>query len=81
MMQATTIQNLKRARGIDPDLDKNAVLASGVGKNDLLAARKLKMYINQLSYAKAQCEKRLSMLGWDGAFPHQDEANKVISIC
>lgn len=76
MMQATTIQNLKRARGIDPDVDKKE-LASGVGKSDLLAARKLKMYINQLSYAKAQCEKRLSLLGWDGAFPHQDETNKV----
>lgn len=83
MMQATTIQNLKRARGIDPDVDK-AVLASGVGKSELLAARKLKMYINQLSYAKKQCEKRLSQLGWDGAFPHQDEYSKVqtiISVC
>lgn len=79
MMQATTIQNLKRARGIDPDLDKN-IVSSGVGKSDLVAARKLKMYINQLSYAKAQCEKRLSQLGWDGAFPHQDETNKVIFV-
>lgn len=78
MMQATTIQNQKRARGIDPDIDKNAVLASGVGKSELFAARKLKCYINQLSYAKSQCEKRLALLGWDGAFPHQDETSKVV---
>lgn len=76
MMQATTIQNLKRARGIDPDIEKNTV-SSGVGKTELLAARKLKAYISQLTFAKSQCEKRLSQLGWDGAFPHQDESNKV----
>lgn len=76
MMQATTIQNLKRARGIDPDVEKNTV-NSGVGKAELFAAKKLKAYISQLAYAKNQCEKRLSSLGWDGAFPHQDESNKV----
>lgn len=77
MMQATTIQNQKRAKGIDPDQEKTTVLASGVAKSEWLAARKLKCYINQLSYAKSQCEKRLGALGWDGAFPHQDEMNKV----
>lgn len=80
MMQATTIQNQKRAKGIDPDQEKTTVSASGVAKSEWLAARKLKCYINQLSYAKSQCEKRLGALGWDGAFPHQDEINKMLPL-
>lgn len=59
IMQATTIQNVKRAQGLDPD--NNAF-----GKSDVNQARKLKRYISQLTYAKNTCECHMQSLGWDG---------------
>nr|XP_033339532.1 sorting nexin-25 isoform X3 [Megalopta genalis] len=59
IMQATTIQNVKRAQGLDPD--NNAF-----GKSDAIQARKLKRYISQLTYAKTTCECHMQSLGWNG---------------
>ncbi|XP_014481725.1 PREDICTED: sorting nexin-25 [Dinoponera quadriceps] len=64
IMQATTIQNVKRAQGLDPE--NNAF-----GKSDAVQARKLKRYISQLTYAKNTCECHMQTLGWDG-YPRQD---------
>ncbi|KAL7027112.1 hypothetical protein ACKWTF_005311 [Chironomus riparius] len=62
LMQATTTQNLQRAKGID--LESGST--SSLKRSDINAALKLKKYIKQLSYAKSQCEKTLSKLGWVG---------------
>lgn len=76
-MQATTLQNLNRAKGVDPDLEKNSNNSTGVNKSDINAAKKLKRYINQLTYAKKECEKRLTSLGWDLGFQFQDDSKRV----
>ena len=59
IMQATTIQNVKRAQGLDPE-------SNSLGKSDAIQARKLKRYISQLTYAKNTCECHMQSLGWDG---------------
>ena len=59
IMQATTIQNVKRAQGLGPD--NNAF-----GKSDIIQARKLTRYISQLTYAKDTCERHMQSLGWNG---------------
>ncbi|KAI4487636.1 hypothetical protein M0802_011992 [Mischocyttarus mexicanus] len=64
IMQATTVQNVKRAQGLDPD-------HNAFGKSDLSEARKLTRYISQLTYAKNTCECHMQSLGWDG-YPVQD---------
>ncbi|KAL6439937.1 hypothetical protein ACFW04_004151 [Cataglyphis niger] len=64
IMQATTIQNIKRAQGLDPENNT-------LGNCDTIRARKLKRYISQLTYAKNTCECHMETLGWDG-YPHQD---------
>ena len=86
-MQATTLQNMSRARGIEADVSSDgsgSVIRPGgavVNRRQIVAARKLKRYISQLSYAKSQCEAKLAELGWDGPFPsHDSENSKVISF-
>lgn len=64
LMQATTTQNLQRAKGID--LESGST--SSLKRSDINAALKLKKYIQQLSYAKSQCEKTLGKLGWVGNY-------------
>lgn len=59
IMQATTVQNVKRAQGLDPE-------SNTFGKSDTAQARKLKRYIAQLTYAKNTCECHMQTLGWDG---------------
>lgn len=61
IMQATTMQNLQRAKGLDPDQEDNNTMS----KSEMNMAIKLKQYLNQLSYAKVQCEKSLSRRGWE----------------
>lgn len=63
LMHATTMQNLQRAKGLDPEIEENCL-----SRSELSAAVRLKRYIQQLTYAKAQCEKNLMKLGWDGHF-------------
>ncbi|KAG7200932.1 hypothetical protein KM043_003293 [Ampulex compressa] len=67
IMQATTVQNVKRAQGLDPD--NNAL-----GKSDGAQARKLKRYISQLTYAKKACECHMQTLGWNGYPIQEDDA-------
>lgn len=61
IMQATTLQNIKRAKGVDLDQNKTG----GMSKSEFNAAKKLKRYIDQLMFAKKECEKRLTDLGWN----------------
>lgn len=75
-MQATTLQNMNRTRGVDPDTEKNSS-TNTINKAELNAARKLKRYINQLTFAKHQCEKRLCDLGWDINHQMQHDNHKV----
>lgn len=63
IMQATTIQNVKRSQGLDPE-------HNSVGKSDMIQARKLNRYISQLTYVKNICECHMQTLGWDG-YPMQ----------
>uniref|UniRef100_A0A1B0CG91 Sorting nexin-25 n=2 Tax=Lutzomyia longipalpis TaxID=7200 RepID=A0A1B0CG91_LUTLO len=60
IMQATTMQNLRRAKGLDPDGDER--------------------YIQQLSLARAQTEKNLNKLGWDGNFNTGDLNLSMLDI-
>lgn len=71
-MQATTLQNLKRAKGVDPDIEKGSG-GTTINKSEINAARKLKRYITQLTFAKKECEKRLCELGWDVGYQYQEE--------
>ncbi|KAJ6637054.1 Sorting nexin-25 [Pseudolycoriella hygida] len=63
IVQATTQQNIQRSKGLDPDADQSTFT-----KSEIAAAVKLKRYIQQLTFAKAQCEKNLLKLGWKGNF-------------
>ncbi|XP_052900116.1 sorting nexin-25-like [Anopheles moucheti] len=73
--QATTMQAMQRARGgfaMAPTDTSGTSNASGMvengGHNDgePAATLRLKRYIQQLSFAKSQCEKCLTRLGWEG---------------
>ncbi|XP_068158890.1 sorting nexin-25 [Drosophila tropicalis] len=64
LMHATTMQNLQRAKGLDPDHEDTHSLS----KSELTAAIRLKRYVQQLTFAKAQCEKNLSKFGWNGNY-------------
>ncbi|XP_076054361.1 sorting nexin-25-like isoform X3 [Oratosquilla oratoria] len=72
IMQATAINNLKKAKGVDPSRESTP---QGTGKGDLLQARNLKRYINQLTYAKAQCERRIKVLSTqqEATIGHENE--------
>ncbi|XP_056631886.1 sorting nexin-25 [Diorhabda sublineata] len=80
LMQATTLQNLNRAKGVDLDNDKNILSSAGIHKSDINAAKKLKKHINQLTSAKKQCEKKLITLGWDSGYQYGEEMKKVLSL-
>ncbi|KAG8197742.1 hypothetical protein JTE90_006791 [Oedothorax gibbosus] len=60
IMQSSTMSNLKRSKGIDADKEFSPLNTS---KGDLLQARNLPRYSNQLRFARAQCEKRLKVIG------------------
>ncbi|KAG5684661.1 hypothetical protein PVAND_013879 [Polypedilum vanderplanki] len=72
LMQATTTQNLQRAKGIDLEVG-----SSNLKRSDINCALKLKKYIQQLSYAKNQCEKALNKCGWVGNCSN-DELNLTL---
>ncbi|XP_037932093.1 sorting nexin-25-like, partial [Teleopsis dalmanni] len=59
LMHATTMQNLQRAKDTD---DHN------LSKSEISAAVRLKRYVQQLNFAKIQCEKNLSKFGWNGNY-------------
>lgn len=77
-MQATTLQNVKRAKGIDVDLIEKSGNQSNTNRQQVADAKKLKRYIDQLTIAKEECEEALRKLGWDGAFPAVESDSKVI---
>lgn len=58
IMQATTINNLKGIEKLNQE-ETNQPLK----KDSQLRSRNLKRYINQCTVAKAQCEKRIKLLG------------------
>ncbi|XP_034948844.1 sorting nexin-25 [Chelonus insularis] len=72
IMQATTIQNVKRAQGLDSE-------NSSFNKSDMVQAKKLKRYISQLTYAKNICECHMQSLGWDG-YPIQDNSESDLIL-
>ncbi|XP_010222272.1 PREDICTED: sorting nexin-25 [Tinamus guttatus] len=59
IVQATTISNFPQAKRQKDSKGKE----SAAMKADLLRARNVKRYINQLTVAKKQCEKRIRLLG------------------
>lgn len=63
LMHATSIQNLQRAKGLDPDTEDHTLT-----KSELTAAVRLKRYVQQLTLAKGQCEKNLAKFGWNGNY-------------
>ncbi|KAM8721024.1 hypothetical protein ACLKA7_006972 [Drosophila subpalustris] len=63
LMHATTMQNLQRAKGLDPDTEDHTLT-----KSELTAAVRLKRYVQQLTLAKGQCEKNLAKFGWNGNY-------------
>lgn len=73
IVQATTQQNLQSAKRAatsneNGDGAAGSTNGGGGGKADQEAAAKLRRYIQQLAFAKAQCEKNLARLGWTGSF-------------
>lgn len=77
LMQATTLQNLNRSKGVDLDNEKSVMASAGVNKSDINAAKKLRKYINQLTVAKKECEKRLASFGWELGYQFADDFKKV----
>uniref|UniRef100_A0A182VT22 Sorting nexin-25 n=1 Tax=Anopheles minimus TaxID=112268 RepID=A0A182VT22_9DIPT len=74
--QATTMQAMQRARGgfaMPPCDTSGSSGASSTAENgthcdgEPAATLRLKRYIQQLSFAKSQCEKCLTRLGWQGS--------------
>ncbi|KAM3968308.1 LOW QUALITY PROTEIN: sorting nexin snazarus [Aphomia sociella] len=81
IMQATTLQNVKRAKGIDIEAIEKSSTQHNISRQQIADAKKLKRYINQLTIAKAECEAALRKLGWDGAFPTvESDNNKTIPL-
>lgn len=67
--------------GHDADDDESAA-SSGPAQRKRDA--KLRRYVQQLTYAKAQCEKRLARLGWTGAYandPPMGVADILATVC
>ncbi|XP_062594702.1 sorting nexin-25-like isoform X2 [Saccostrea cucullata] len=65
IIHATTIQNIKKEQNIPekPLKPGEKGPSRAMGKGDLLKARNLKRYINQLTIAKVHSEKRIHALG------------------
>ncbi|XP_051038319.1 sorting nexin-25 isoform X2 [Phodopus roborovskii] len=67
IIQATTISSF-------PQLKGHKGKESAAMKTDLLRARNMKRYINQLTVAKKQCEKRIRILGGPAYDQQEDGA-------
>jgi sorting nexin-25 len=65
IMQATTIENLRRAKGGESADQPVAAPAAPTSSSDLLSPRHMKRYLSQLAHAKGVCERRLNELGCD----------------
>lgn len=82
IIQATTISSF-------PQLKRHKGKETAAMKADLLRARNMKRYINQLTVAKKQCEKRIKILGGpdydqqeDGAMDEVDgpQSQKILQF-
>ncbi|XP_059738226.1 sorting nexin-25 isoform X3 [Bos taurus] len=82
IIQATTISSF-------PQLKRHKGKETAAMKADLLRARNMKRYINQLTVAKKQCEKRIRVLGGpaydqqeDGAFDEGEgpQSQKILQF-
>lgn len=80
IMQATTLQNLNRTKGVDLDNEKASLSIAGISKADIIGAKKLKKYINQLTFAKKECERQLNKLGQCDQYHFNDEKDKVMPL-
>lgn len=80
IMQATTLQNVKRAKGIDLDAIEKSNTQHNISRQQITDAKKLQRYINQLTIAKAECETALRKMGWDGAFPTFETDSKTLPL-
>ncbi|KAK9875772.1 hypothetical protein WA026_009565 [Henosepilachna vigintioctopunctata] len=80
IMQATTLQNLNRTKGVDLDNEKASLSISGINKSDINAAKKLRKYISQLTYAKRECEKQLNELSQESGYQFNDDKDKVLPL-
>lgn len=70
IIHATTISSLPQLKKQKDRKDRKELAAM---KADLLRARDMKRYINQLTVAKKQCEKRIRLLGG----PHYDHSEEA----
>ncbi|XP_043920860.1 sorting nexin-25 [Protopterus annectens] len=68
IIHATTISNLPQMKRQKDSKGKETAAM----KADLLRARNVKRYINQLTVAKKQCEKRIKLLGGPSYDPQDD---------
>ncbi|XP_056658939.1 sorting nexin-25 isoform X2 [Monodelphis domestica] len=68
IIQATTISSF-------PQLKRHKGKETAAMKADLLRARNMKRYINQLTVAKKQCEKRIRLLGGPNYDQQEDGAS------
>ncbi|XP_027693144.1 sorting nexin-25 isoform X2 [Vombatus ursinus] len=68
IIQATTISSF-------PQLKRHKGKETAAMKADLLRARNMKRYINQLTVAKKQCEKRIRLLGGPAYDQQEDGAS------
>ncbi|KAM9329335.1 sorting nexin-25 [Gastrophryne carolinensis] len=73
IIQATTI-------GSFPQMKRQKGKETAAMKADLLRARNMKRYINQLTVAKKQCEKRIKLLGGP-AYDQQDDGTADEADC
>ncbi|XP_030047356.1 LOW QUALITY PROTEIN: sorting nexin-25 [Microcaecilia unicolor] len=71
IIQATTLGSFPQVKR---DKDTKGKESSAM-KTDLLRARNMKRYINQLTVAKKQCEKRIRLLGGPTYDPQEDGAS------
>uniref|UniRef100_A0AAY4BFY6 Sorting nexin-25 n=1 Tax=Denticeps clupeoides TaxID=299321 RepID=A0AAY4BFY6_9TELE len=72
IFQATTINSL-------PQVKKNKGKEKAI-KTDLLRARNMKRYINQLTVAKKQCEKRICLLGGPNYEQQEDSTMDDVEV-
>ncbi|XP_040190092.1 sorting nexin-25 [Rana temporaria] len=76
IIQATTIGSFPQMKRHKDSKGKETAAM----KADLLRARNMKRYINQLTVAKKQCEKRIKLLGGP-AYDQQDDGTSDDSDC
>ncbi|XP_028834417.1 sorting nexin-25-like isoform X2 [Denticeps clupeoides] len=75
IFQATTINSLPQVKKNKESKGKEKAI-----KTDLLRARNMKRYINQLTVAKKQCEKRICLLGGPNYEQQEDSTMDDVEV-